>query len=97
MNPDSPSDSVRGLAPSATPSVVYGILGVLLAVVPIVGFVLGWMAYLRSRQSMVQMDHDARLEGQSLERWGRFCGVVAMILGIASTVIWLVIFIASLM
>ena len=88
-------ESVRGLAPSATPSVVYGILGVLLAFVPVVGFLFGWMAYLRSRQSLIQLDQDDRLEGQSLQNWGRICGVIAMIAGITSTVVWLVVFIAS--
>ena len=96
MAPEPASDPARGLAPSATPSVVYGILGVLLAVVPVVGFMLGWMAYLRSRQSLIQMDHDRRLEGQALLKWGRICGVIAMIAGITSTVVWLVVFIASL-
>ncbi|MBG80257.1 MAG: hypothetical protein CMJ39_06070 [Phycisphaerae bacterium] len=96
MSPEHTGDGSRGLAPGATPSVVYGILGVILSAVPIVGFLLGWMAYLRSRQSMIQLDHDARLEGRSLQRWGGFCGVVSMVLGIASTVVWLVIFISSL-
>ena len=97
MIPEDASETSRGLAPSATPCVVYGILGVLLAGMPIVGFVFGWMAYLRSRQSMIQLDHDARLEGNALRQWGACFGVLAMILGIASTLIWLAIFIASVM
>ena len=83
--------SPRGLAPSATPAIAYGIMGLSLCWVPVVGFLLGWMAYLRARQALVQLRCDDRLEGAGLQRGGRACGVVAMILGITSTAVWTVI------
>ncbi|MDG2424568.1 MAG: hypothetical protein P8M22_11370 [Phycisphaerales bacterium] len=93
VDPASPEE--RGLAPSATPSVVYGVLGVALAVVPVIGFMLGWLAFFRSQQAIVQMQKDERLEGQGLSRAGAILGMAALIIGAASTVIWLVILVAS--
>ncbi|MEE2906546.1 MAG: hypothetical protein VX527_01815 [Planctomycetota bacterium] len=93
--PEDTSTKIRGLAPSATPSVVYGVLAVALSAVPIVGFVLGWLAYFRSQQAAIQLEQDDRLEGHGLRRVGATLGLAAMLLGTASTVVWLVILVAS--
>ncbi len=87
--------SERGLAPSATPSVVYGVLAVTLAGVPVVGFVLGWLAFFRSQQALIQLKADSRLEGLGLRRAGAILGIAGLILGATSTVIWIVVLIAS--
>jgi len=92
---DPASTKERGLAPSATPSVVYGVLAICLAGVPIVGFLLGWLAFFRSQQAHIQLNEDSRLEGWGLRRTGAILGIAALILGAASTVIWIVILVSS--
>ena len=87
----------RGLAPSATPSVVYGVIAFALAGIPILGFLLGWMALFRSQQSAIQLQEDDRLEGRGLMMAGCVLGIAAMVLGAASTVVWLVILVRSLL
>ena len=89
------SPEIRGLAPSATPSVVYGVLAIALSVVPIIGFVLGWLAFFRAQQASIQLEQDDRLEGHGLRLAGAILGLAAMVLGAASSVVWLVILVAS--
>lgn len=93
---ESHDDSIRGLAPSATPALVYGMIGFFLSPVPIIGFLLGWMAFFRSQQSVIQLQSDDRLEGHGLQRAGLLFGIAAMVLGACSSVIWLVVMCVSL-
>ena len=95
-NPEMPSDSVRGLAPSATPAVVYGFLAFTLCAVPIVGALFGYMAFFRSQQAAIQLESDPRLEGQGLQRAGLLLGIVGLGLGSCSTIVWSVIMIVYL-
>ena len=94
--PEPRDDSIRGLAPSATPAVVYGVIGFFLSPVPIIGFLLGWMAFFRSQQAVIQLQSDDRLDGHGLQRAGLLFGIAAMVLGACSSVIWLVIMCVSL-
>ena len=94
--PESSGDSIRGLAPSATPAVVYGVLGFMLCVVPVIGFFFGWMAMSRSQQAAIQLESDDRLDGHGLQRAGLITGMAAMVLGACSSVIWLVVMCMSL-
>tara|TARA_Y100000589_G_scaffold18621_2_gene15431 strand:- start:2915 stop:3217 length:303 start_codon:yes stop_codon:yes gene_type:complete len=94
--PETPSDPIRGLAPSATPAVVYGVIAIFLCLAPIIGFVLGWMAFFRSQQAAIQLESDERLEGHGLQRAGLLLGIAAMSLGACSSVIWFVIMCVSL-
>lgn len=94
--PEPMNEPLRGLAPSATPAVVYGVLGFMLCIVPIVGFLFGWMAFFRSKQASIQLDSDDRLEGRGLQRAGLLLGIVAMTMGACSSVVWLVIMCVSL-
>ena len=96
ISSDPSSASDRGLAPSATPAVVYGVLGFVLWLVPLIGFVFGWMAMFRSQQAAIQLQSDDRLEGHGLQRAGLIMGFAAMVLGACSSVIWLVVMCVSL-
>ena len=96
ISSDPSSASDRGLAPSATPAVVYGVLGFVLCLVPLIGFVFGWMAMFRSQQAAIQLQSDDRLEGHGLQRAGLIMGIAAMVLGACSSVIWLVVMCVSL-
>ncbi len=82
-------ESPRGLAPSATPSAVYGLIGLGLMFVPIAGFIVGWMAMFRSQQAVIQMERDDRLEGRGLYRLGLVLGIIAMIVNTISIVLWI--------
>jgi len=91
MSTDPGIEAPRGLATRATPSVVYGILGLLLWPIPIVGLAFGWMACFRAEQAAIELASDDRLDGRGLQRAGRITGIISMILGAASTVVWLVV------
>ena len=95
MNESAPSEE-QGLAPSATPAVVYGVLAVSLAAIPLVGFLLGWLAFFRSQQALIQLNNDSRLVGRGLRRAGVILGIIGLVLGAASTVIWIVVLASSM-
>ena len=68
ISSDPSSASDRGLAPSATPAVVYGVLGFVLCLVPLIGFVFGWMA-CSVQQAAIQLQSDDRLRGTVCGGW----------------------------
>ena len=76
---DTNDHSIRGLAPSATPAAVYGLIGLGVMFVPIAGFIIGWMAMFRSQQAAIQLERDDRLDGRGLRRLGLVLGIIAMI------------------
>ena len=90
--PDVPSNPEQyNLAPSATPSAMYGLLGVLLCWVPMVGLILSGMGLLRAHRAGDELLAEPRFQGQRLVSIGLWLSIVGAALGVLAMVIWVLV------
>ena len=90
--PDSPSNLEQyNLAPSATPSAMYGLLGVLLCWVPVVGLILSGMGLIRAHRAGNELLAEPRFQGQRLVSIGLWLSIVGAALGVLAMVYWLIV------
>ena len=94
--PDSPSKLEQyNLAPSATPSAMYGLLGLLLCWVPIVGLILSGMGLIRAHRAGDELRAEPRFQGQGLVSIGLWLSIVGVALGVLAVVYWLIVLLNS--
>lgn len=94
--PDSPSKLEQyNLAPSATPSAMYGLLGVLLCWVPMVGLILSGMGLIRAHRAGDELRAEPRFQGQGLVSIGLWLSIVGVALGVLAVVYWLIVLLNS--
>jgi hypothetical protein len=79
------------LAPSATPSAMYGLLSVLLCWLPLVGLLLGAMGLLRAHRASDELRAEPRFQGQRLISVGLWLSCVGLALGVLAVVYWLMV------
>lgn len=77
------------LAPSATPSAMYGLLGVLLCWIPLLGLLLSGLGLMRARVARRELVQEARYQGQRLVSIGIWLSIVGVALGLASAGLWI--------
>ena len=77
------------LAPSATPCAMYGLLGVLLCWVPLMGLLLCGLSLLRARVAVRELAAGGRYQGQRLVSTGIWLSIVGLALGVVATGLWI--------
>lgn len=90
MAPDDNREQYN-LAPSATPCAMYGLLGVLLCWIPLLGMLLSVLGLMRARVARRELAAEGRYQGQRLVSIGIWLSIVGVALGLASGAAWILV------
>lgn len=70
---------------------MYGLLGVLLCWVPVVGLILSGMGLIRAHRAGNELLAEPRFQGQRLVSIGLWLSIVGAALGVLAMVYWLIV------